>query len=186
MPDASDQEWHQEHDFQDQPWGSGEYNPPEPILEAIPHKLTETRYTRYPKPGTFIPTAHTWISHGGSPKPFVGHFITDVNYTMLPRSYLTHFYVFEDATTPQILLSYAASEGLGILEFKVPNLVAYSHIDALTIPTSPTSGGLRNTAKSITFHDPLMDLDQPCHTFPHSGLRKTAKSVHFSDPENAL
>ena len=31
------------------------------------------------------------------------------------------FYVFEDTTSPPILLSYAASERLGIIKFKVPN-----------------------------------------------------------------
>ena len=29
---------------------------------------------------------------------------------MIPRSYPVHFYVFEDATSPQILLSYATLE----------------------------------------------------------------------------
>ena len=31
------------------------------------------------------------------------------------------FYVFEDITSPPILLSYPASERLGIIKFKVPN-----------------------------------------------------------------
>ena len=101
---------------------------------------------------------------------------------MLPRSYPNHFYVFEDATSPQILLSYATSEELEILELKVPKLVTHLHIDALTIPISPSPGGSRKATKSITFCDPLIDLDQPHHTFPHSGLRKTNKTVHFSDP----
>ena len=57
-----------------------------------------------------------------------------------------------------------------------------THTDALTVPTSPTPGSLRKTAKSITFHDPLIEQDQPHCTLPHSSLRKTTKAVLFSDP----
>ena len=98
------------------------------------------------------------------------------------RSYPTRFYVFEDATSPQILLSYAMSERLGILEFKVPNLVAHSHIDTLTIPSFPTSGRLRKATKWVTFCDPLINLDQPDHINPYQGgLGKTTCKVTFSD-----
>ena len=84
--------------------------------------------------------------------------------------------------SPHILLSYATSEQLGILEFKVPNLAAHLHIDALAIPTFSTLGSSSKTAKSINFDNPLIDLDQSHHTLPHSSLRKTAKAVHFSYP----
>ena len=124
--------------------------------KLFPHKLIESRY---PKPATLIPTAYIWISHNGTLKPFLGHFITKVNHAMLLRLYPTWFYVFEEATSPQILLSYVTSEHLGILEFKVPNLAAHSHIDTLTVHTSPTRGGLRKTAKCITFYDALIKLD---------------------------
>ena len=53
-----------------------------------------------------------------------------------------HFYVFKDAMSPHILLSYGTSEQLGILQFSVPNLVAQAHIDAITLPTP---SGLRKT-----------------------------------------
>ena len=64
------------------------------------------------------------------------------------------FYVFGDVTSPHILLSYAMSEQLGILQLNVPNLVAQEHIDAVT---SPTTYILRKTAKAkmVTFKDPL-------------------------------
>ena len=130
----------------------------------FPHKITKFKY---PKPSTLIPTAHTWISHDGTSKPFLGHFVAEVNPTALHRLYPTHFYIFEDANSPLILLSYAASERLGILEFRVPSLVAHSYIDSLTVPTCPTPGSLRKTAKHITFWNPLFDLNQP-HCTTHS------------------
>ena len=52
-----------------------------------------------------------------------------------PRLYLTHFYVFEDATSPCILLSYATSERLGIIAFNVPNVAATSQVDNIAVPT---------------------------------------------------
>ena len=119
--------------------------------KLFPHKINESRY---PKPGTLSPTSHTWISHDGTPEPFLGHYTAKVNHMTLPRSYPTRFYVFEDATFSQILFSYTTSERQGILEFKVPNLAAHSHIDTLTVPSSPTPGGWRKTAKCITFCDP--------------------------------
>ena len=41
----------------------------------FPNKLTKSRY---PKAKSLMPTQHTWISHDGSPKPFLGHFIVEV------------------------------------------------------------------------------------------------------------
>ena len=89
------------------------------------------------------------------------------------------FYIFEDATSPQILLSYTTLEMLGILEFRVPNFVtqSQSQIDNLCVPSSPSLGSLRKTAKCVTFHDPLIDLDEPhstSHTQGLSSMRKTA------------
>ena len=145
-------------------------------------------------PGTpnWHPYPHFWISHYGKPKPFLGYFIANVNHVTEPRSYATCFYVFEDATSPQFLLSYAMSACLGILEFMVLILVAQVHIDALTVPTFSNLGGLRKIAKCITFWNPLIDLDQPhCTSTPcgsSSGLRKTAKMkiVQFKDPIDSV
>ena len=89
----------------------------------FPNKINKSRF---PKPNALLPTAHTWISHDGLPKLFLGHFVADVQHASEPRSYVTHFYVFGDATSLQILLSYATSERLGIITFKVPNLAGTS------------------------------------------------------------
>ena len=117
----------------------------------FPHKINKSRY---PKQGTLIPTNHSLISHVGKPQPFLGNFITDVNYATQPRPYPIQFYVFQDATNHQILLLYVTSEYLGILEFKVPNLAVQSHIDVISVPNFPNPGSLRKTGKHITFWDP--------------------------------
>ena len=82
-----------------------------------PNKLTKSRY---PKTKILMPSHHTWISHNGSPKPFLGHFIVEVMHAKEPRMYTVRFYVFEDAISPHILLSYATLERLGIVSFQVP------------------------------------------------------------------
>ena len=68
-----------------------------------PNKLNKSRY---PKAKSPMPTHHTWISHNGLPKPFLGHFIVEVVHAKEPRTYPVRFYVFEDATNPHILLSF--------------------------------------------------------------------------------
>ena len=62
---------------------------------------------------------------------------------------------------PQILLSYATSECLEILESNVPNKAAQSHIDVVTLPSPKTSGSLRNTTKRVTFQEPLDPATKP-------------------------
>ena len=65
------------------------------------------------------------------------------------------FYVFEYATLPHILLSYATSERLGIVSFQVLNLAATASIDHVALPPSP--GGQRKTTKQVTFVDHIME-----------------------------
>ena len=100
----------------------------------FPPKLKKSRF---PKAKALLPTAHTWISQDGSPKPFLGHFVTDVRQASEPRPYPTWFYMFEDATSPHILFSYATLERLGIIAFNVPNLAATSWVDNIAVSTSP-------------------------------------------------
>ena len=142
--------------------------------KLFPHKVDDSRF---PKPDALSPKTHTWMLHVGSPKPCLGHFVAEVKHAHEPRLYLTCFYMFKDATSPQILLSYVTSERLGILEFKVLNLTATSQVDDLSVPTSPTPSGMRKTAKSVTFCDPFMDMAQlynsTCSPTGHSSMRKT-------------
>ena len=101
-----------------------------------PNKLTKSRY---PKAKSLMPIHHTWISHNGLPKPFLGHFIVEVAHAKEPRMYTVRFYVFEDATSPHVLLYYATSERLGIVSFQVPNLAATHKINKVMIPNPPVA-----------------------------------------------
>ena len=128
----------------------------------FPNKLNKSRF---PKPDALLPTAHTWMSHDGLPKPFLGHFVAEVMYANEPRSYPTHFYMFKDATSPHILLSYATSERLVIITFNVPNLAATSQIDNVAVSTPLPNRSTRKTAKTVTFWDPLVETSKPhCST----------------------
>ena len=137
----------------------------------------------YPKPSSLNPTSHSWISHDGKLQPFLGQFIADVRHVSQARLYLMHSYVFKDATSPHILLSYTTSEQLGILQFNVSNLVAQVHIDAISLPTP---SGLRKTTKMKMFSlkDPVTTQIPQKHCNPSpslciSGKRKTMKTVTF-------
>ena len=70
------------------------------------------------------------------------------------------FNVFEDATNPPCLLSYATSERLGIVQFQVPNLAATIPLDQVAVQTP---GGKRKTAKKVTFQDPICKIEGPTH-----------------------
>ena len=94
--------------------------------------------------------------HNGLPKPFLGHFITEVSHAKEPRMYPVRFYVFEDATNPPNLLSYATSERLGIVQFQVPNLAATHPLDQVAVPNP---SGKRKTAKQVTFQDPICKIE---------------------------
>ena len=108
--------------------------------------------------------------------PFLGHFIVEVVHAKEPRTYPVRFYVFEDATSPHILLSYATLRRLGIVSFQVPNLAATHKIDHVALPNPPSSQ--RKTAKHVTFQDPLSKTELS-HTSSntstsHCSKRKTA------------
>ena len=155
------------------------------MLRSIPSPLsryctlfpTKLNKSSYPKANALLPTAYTWMSHDGSPKPFLGHFVADIQHASEPRMYPIYFYVFEDATSLQILLSYVTLEKLGIVIFKVPNLAATSQVDNLNIPTSPNPSAMRKTTKTVTFQHPTVE-DIPLHCPAPSptschGMRKT-------------
>ena len=146
-----------------------------------PHKLTKSRF---PKTKSLMPTHHTWISHDGSPKPFLGHFIVEDAHAKESSIYPIRFYVFEDATNPHILLSYATLERLGIVSFQVPNLVTTHSLDQVTIHKTPS--GKRKTTKQVTFQDPISETvgSHTCSNPPDSccGERKTT----FPKGEEAL
>ena len=116
--------------------------------------------SRYPKAKSLMPTNHTWMSHDGLPKPFLGHFITEVSHAKEPRMYPVRFYVFEDATNPPNLLCNATSERVGIVQFQVPNLAATHPLDQVAVQNH---GGKRKTAKQVTFQDPICKIEGSPH-----------------------
>ena len=70
--------------------------------------------------------------------------------------------------------------------------MAHSQVDSPSVPISPAQGSLRKTAKQVNFHDPLIDLSQPCSTSQPqvlSSLRNTTTSSHevsFQDPATTI
>ena len=62
-----------------------------------------------------------WTTHDETPQQFLGYFIADIHHKTIPEVLPIRFYVFKDTTSPKILLSYAASERLGIVKFQIPN-----------------------------------------------------------------
>ena len=75
----------------------------------------------YPKGGTLKPTNNTCNNHGSPSMPFLGQMFLDVQPTAESMSHHTQFYIFQDTTSPCILLLYAACDCLGILQLQVPN-----------------------------------------------------------------
>ena len=96
------------------------------------------------KSNVLHPTSHLWSSHDSKPQQFWGYFITNIHHKTNSKTLPVRFYIFQDTTNPLILLSYSASERLGIIEFKVPN-EAPSAIAVDTI----------STTKKVTFSNPL-------------------------------
>ena len=161
-------------------------------VNTIPFSRNHTLYpnhlnkSRYPKAKSLQPTNHTWMSHDGLPKPFLGHFITEIPHAKEPRTYPVRFYVFEDATNPPNLLSYATSERLGIVQFQVPNLAATHHLDQIAVQTSSSK---RKTAKNVTFQDPICKIEGS-HTSSnppddHHGKRKTTVLNKGEETQNS-
>ena len=84
------------------------------------------------------PTRHMWTGHDETPQQFLGYFIANIHHKTIPEVLLIRFYVFKDTTSPKILLSYAASERLGIVKFQIPNEAPSIALD--TISTKKHSG----------------------------------------------
>ena len=109
-------------------------------------KLFQKNFTKAGniKKNVLHPTSHLWSSHDSKPQQFLGYFIINIHHKTISKTLPFRFYVFQDTTNPPILLSYSASERLGIIEFKVPN-EAPSAIAVDTITTN----------KKVTFSNPL-------------------------------
>ena len=107
-------------------------------------KLFSTHFTKasHLKQKIVHPTRHTWRAHDETPQQFLGFFIADIHHKTTSDVLPVRFYVFKDTTSPKILLSYAASEKLGIVKFQIPNKTPTA-VDAIT------------TKKRVTFRTPI-------------------------------
>ena len=88
-------------------------------------------------------TRHTWTAHDETPQQFLGYFIADIHHKIQPEVLPIRYYIFKDTTSPKILLSYVASERLGIIKFQIPNEAPSIALDTIT------------TKKYVTFRTPL-------------------------------
>ena len=125
------------------------------------------------------PTPNTWTAHNMTPQKFLGYFIADIQHKSLPDILQVRFFVFKDNTSPKILLSYAASIRLGIIEFKVPNEVPSKALDAIT-----------RHKKHVTFSNPLhshihmkTNNKSQCHNSPLKPVIKlnSLQDHHYPD-----
>ena len=89
------------------------------------------------------PTKHMWTAYDEMPQQFLRYFIADIHHKTQPEVLPIRFYVFKDTTSPKILLSYAASERLGIVKFQIPNEAPLIALDTIC------------TKKHVTFRTPL-------------------------------
>ena len=113
------------------------------------------------------PTRHTWTAHDETPQQFLGYFIADIHHKTKPEVLPIRFYVFKDTTSPKILLSYAASERLGIVKFQIPNEAPPIALDTISMK------------KHVTFRTPLHTY-RPRNTGQHP-LKPAIKKQPFQD-----
>ena len=85
---------------------------------AFPKHFTKSEAL---KKSALKPTWMTWWAHDGECQNFLGCIVLDTECKTLSQTLPIKFYVFEDFTNPNIILSYAASSRLGIVQFTVPN-----------------------------------------------------------------
>ena len=83
--------------------------------------------------------------HEETPQQFLGYFLADIHHKTKPEVLPIRFYVFKDTTNPKILLSYVASERLGIVKVQIPNEAPSIALDTIstkkqTLFQSTTSG----------------------------------------------
>ena len=116
------------------------------------------------KKSALQPTHTTWSAHDGKHRHLLGYIVLNIQHKTTPQILPIKFYVFEDHTNPVILLSYAASSRLGVVQFTVPN-------------ETPVNCQLWMNAitqnKTVTFSQHQEDAPQN----PHNNRDSTPKSI---------
>ena len=131
------------------------------------------------------PTRHTWTAHDDKPQQFLGFFIADIHHKTQPDGLSVRFYVFKDTTSPRILLSYAASERLGIVKFQIPNEAPSTALDAISITKHVTFRTLLRTYRPVKptnsrQQQPLKPAIE-FHTFQDHSAPSSKKKQPFQD-----
>ena len=136
-------------------------------------KLFRKNFTKagHLKYNVLHPTTHLWALHDSKPQQFIGYFIVDIHQNTLLKVLQVRFYVFEDTTCSKILLSYATSVRLGIIDFKVPNKAS-----------TPSALDTISTTKNVTFSKPLHAEKVPPHNPSNTTLRSVIKKQHIPRP----
>ena len=109
--------------------------------KPIPVKVDPGTDVNTVKQKSLLPTKHTWTVHDDTPQQFLGFFIADIPHKTTPEILPVWFYVFKDTTSPQILLSYTASERLGIVKYQIPNEIPSTALHTIT-SGQPVSFGI--------------------------------------------
>ena len=105
-----------------------------------------------------------WSADDGTFQSFLGYIVLNIQHKTLPQTLPIKFFVFEDATSPHILLSYPASSRLGIVQFTVPNKAPVNFPSMIHTITNP---------KTVTFSQHPEDTPQKSHNSRDS----TAKPI---------
>ena len=142
------------------------------ILLTKYRKLLPAHFTKAGnlKQKALHPTRYTWTAHDEIPQQFLGYFIADIHHKTKPEVLPIRFYVFKDTTSPKILLSYTASERLGIVKFQIHNEAPSIALDTISMK------------KHVTFRMPLHTYRpvKPKNTGQHL-LKPAIKKQPFQD-----
>ena len=147
-------------------------------------------------------TRHMWTVHDETPQQFLGYFIADIHHKTKPEELPIRFYVFNDTTSPKILLSYTASERLGIVKFQIPNEAPSIALDTISMkkhvtfkmplhtykPDTPKNTG-QHPLKSAIKKQPFQDQTPQKQSFQDHPAAESSKLQSFQDQseqENAL
>ena len=91
-----------------------------------------------------------WSAHDGACQNFLGYILLDIQHKILSQVLPCKFYIFEDSTSPDILLSYHASSRLGIVQYTVPNKAPINYPSMIdTIKNSKTVTSLVIPSKTF-------------------------------------
>ena len=112
------------------------------FCKAFPKHLTKSGAL---KKSALIPMWMTQSAYDGTCQNFLGYIVLDIHHKTLPQVLPCKFYVFENQTSPDILLSYPTSSRVGIVQFTVPNKVPLNFLAMMGTITNSKNGNIQQT-----------------------------------------